>query len=87
MADVRVAEQCVGSVNYELTESAKGNLRGMRSLYVSAAVRKGERITREHIRCVRPSMGLHPKHYASVIGRLAVRDLSPGERLRLEDLD
>jgi pseudaminic acid synthase len=87
VSDIRTAEHALGRVSYEIAPSAQGSLRGMRSLYVSLPVCAGEAISPKNIRCVRPSMGLHPKHYESVLGRRARRDLAAGERLRLEDLD
>jgi pseudaminic acid synthase len=85
--DIRTAEQALGRVSYEIAPSAEGSLRGMRSLYVSAPVRPGESLSQANIRCVRPSFGLHPKYYEKVLGRLAKRHLTAGERLRLEDID
>jgi pseudaminic acid synthase len=87
VGDIRTAEQAMGCVNYDIAPSAQGSLRGKRSLYVSAPVLAGEAISSENIRCVRPSMGLHPKHYESVVGLRARRALVPGERLLLEDLE
>jgi N-acetylneuraminate synthase/pseudaminic acid synthase len=85
--DIRIAEVALGRVSYEIAPSAQGNLRGMRSLYVSAPIRAGETLNPNNIRCVRPSMGLHPKYYESILGRRSKRDLIPGERLLLEDLE
>lgn len=85
--DVRTAERALGRVTYEIAPSAKINLRGKRSLYLSSFIAAGDLLTPENIRCVRPSFGLHPKHYAEVLGRRVLRDLQAGERLRFEDLE
>lgn len=87
VADIREAEKALGRVSYDIAPSAVGNLRGMRSLYVCAPVAAGEAITAANIRCVRPSFGLHPRHYEEVLGRRARRHLAAGDRLRLEDLE
>ena len=85
--DIRTVERALGRVSYDIPQSALGSLRGMRSLYVSAAIRAGMPLTSENVRCVRPSFGLHPKHYEKLMGCHARCDLAPGERLRLEDLE
>ncbi len=79
--DIRLVEASLGKVSYEIAPSACGSLRGRRSIYVSAKVRKGEAITDANIRCVRPSYGLHPRHYSEILGLRAARDLEPGDRL------
>lgn len=79
--DVRLVEKALGSVSYEIASSARPNLRGRRSLYVSAAVKAGDEFTWSNIKSVRPSFGLHPKYYNQIIGRHAKSDLNPGDRL------
>lgn len=86
VSDIRVVERAVGCVTYDITPSALPSLRGRRSLYVSAPIRAGEVLSAANIKCVRPSFGLHPRHYQYVLGRTAVRDLAAGQALRWEDL-
>ena len=85
--DIRLVEQALGRVNYDITPSALPSLRGRRSLYIAAPVRAGEALSQGNVKCVRPSLGLHPRHLDEVLGRRAVRDLAAGERLRWEDLE
>jgi len=86
VADVRTVEQALGRISYDISPSASVNLRGKRSLYISAPVIAGETLSSKNVRCVRPSFGLHPKHYDDIIGRVVKRDLSVGDRIQLEDL-
>ena len=79
--DIRLVEKTLGRVSYGITPSARPNLLGRRSLYISAAVKAGEVFTKSNIQSVRPSFGLHPKYYNEVIGRHAKCDLQPGDRL------
>lgn len=79
--DIRLIEKALGQQNYEIAPSARSNILGRRSLYVSAVVKAGEVFTNSNIRSVRPSFGLHPKHYNEVIGRHAKCDLQSGDRL------
>lgn len=85
--DVRWTEKVLGHASYEITPSAKSSLRGRRSLYVAAPIKAGEVISAENIKCVRPSFGLHPRHYREVLGRQASGDLQAGDRLSWEALE
>jgi pseudaminic acid synthase len=76
---VREAEVALGSVNYEVSENSKQR---RRSLFISNDIKKGEIITTENIKSVRPGNGLHPKNYKNVIGKVASKDLKKGEPLK-----
>lgn len=84
VSNVRDAELTLGSVNFEVSESAKKNLRGRKSVYVSKDMKKGERFTNDNIKVVRPGLGLHPKYYFDIIGKISNRDLSFGDRMSLD---
>ncbi len=79
--DIRQAESSLGKVSYDIVPSAQSSLRGRRSLYVAASIKASETFTTDNIKCVRPSFGLHPKHYHEILGRTAVCDLEYGDRL------
>ena len=85
--DIRWTEKALGNVSYEITSNAQASLRGRRSLYVAAAIRKGEQFTESNIKTVRPSFGLHPKHYKALLGRHANCDLQIGDRLSWDVID
>lgn len=63
-------------------EAEEANRRFRRSLYVVAPVKKGERFSRENLRRIRPGLGLSAALYEAVLGRVATRDIAPGEALR-----
>lgn len=78
---IRKVEKALGEVSYpENTNSIKGR-RYARSLYVCSDIKKGESITKENIKCVRPSFGLHPKYFYDVLGKKAFTNLSKGDPL------
>ncbi|MGN1078948.1 MAG: pseudaminic acid synthase [Alphaproteobacteria bacterium] len=81
---VRETEQTLGKVDYTINEQ---NRKFARSLYVAKNIKKGETFTCDNVRSVRPSNGLHPRHYDSVIGKTAARDLSFGTPLKLDDIN
>jgi len=54
-----------------------------RSVYVAQDIKAGELFTEQNIRCVRPSLGLSPKYYEEVLGKVAKEDLVFGTPLTL----
>jgi pseudaminic acid synthase len=50
---------------------------------VSQDIKKGEVISEENIRSVRPGYGLHPKYLHEVLGKKSQRDYKFGERFSL----
>ena len=83
---VRIAEECMGELSYELTEKQKINRQFSRSLYVSCDIKKGEVFSESNIKSVRPGYGIHPKHYNEIIGKKSKRDLEMGDRLSFNDI-
>lgn len=77
---VREAEKAVGVVGYELTPKQVEGRRFCRSLYVVKDINKGEVITEEYVRSIRPGFGGHPKELKNIIGQVADRDFGFGER-------
>ena len=81
---VRGAQKAIGKVSYELTEKQKSGKQFTRSLYVSKDVKKGEVITKENVRSIRPGYGLHPKHLEEIIGKTFNTDVDKGVALSLK---
>lgn len=81
---VRLAEAAMGRVDYMLTEKMKRSRTACRSLYVAKNVKKGDVITEQNVRSVRPGYGLHPKRLPEILGKKATRDLEMGERLSMD---
>jgi pseudaminic acid synthase len=72
------AWQSLGGVSYGASEAERGSLVFRRSIYVARDVRAGEVFTRENIRCIRPGLGLAPRHFDALLGRTAARDVGKG---------
>lgn len=79
---VRTAWASLGHVNYGRKSSESGNVIFRRSLYAAQNIQKGEVITSDNMRSVRPGFGLPPKHYDEVIGKVAARDIEFGEPIQ-----
>ena len=54
-----------------------------KSLYIVADVLKGDVLTTENVRAIRPAFGLPPSKYASVLGQRVNQDLKAGTPLHL----
>jgi len=86
VADCRDAWAALGSVHYEEVEAEAAGRDHRRSLYVVADVRKGEALTPENVRSIRPGHGMAPKHLHDVLGKPAARDLKRGEPLAWDQI-
>ena len=78
---VRVAEDALGKVNYEMSDKERGSRIFRRSLFVVKDVRAGENFTRENVRSIRPGHGLAVKELNRVVGQKAACDLQGGTPL------
>ena len=81
---IREAEQSIGDVSYELTKKQKSGKQFSRSLYVAQDVKKGEIVTKENVRSVRPGYGLHPKYLKDILGKTFKSDLDKGMALSMD---
>ena len=79
--DVQMAAKAVGEVAYRVSEEEKSNYAVRKSIFVSKDIKKGEILTPDNIRVVRPGYGMSPKFYEEVLGRKAIRDIAFGEPL------
>jgi len=76
--DVRTAWQALGKVDYGLKSSERGNALFRRSLYFVKDLRRGEQVSEDAIRSIRPGFGLAPKYFKDVVGRQVTQDLRAG---------
>jgi len=81
--NVRSAKKALGIVTYKLSQQNRDR---RRSLFVSADIKKGQTLTADNIRSVRPGFGLHPKYYDKVIGKKAKKSLKIGTPLSLDQI-
>lgn len=81
---VREAEKAIGKVDYCLSDKQKKGREFSRSLYIAQNLKKGEKLTDGNIRSVRPGFGLHPRHFADILGKTVTQDLEKGTALAWE---
>ena len=83
---VRIAEQAVGSVTYELTEKEKGSRVFRKSIFVVEDVNAGEFLSEKNIRVIRPGYGMEPRNLDLVIGRRVNQKIKKGTPLCWDQL-
>lgn len=83
---VREAWDALGNADL-LSGRVRPGAEHARSLFVMKDIRRGERFEPDHVRAIRPGLGLPPRSLGKVIGRHAKRDLARGEALAWEDID
>lgn len=79
---VRTAEKALGEIHFGVSERESRSRVFRRSLFVVRDLKKGERFTAENVRSIRPGHGLHTRHLAEVLGRVAAQDIARGTPLR-----
>lgn len=82
--DTKTAWSALGEVGYSRRSSESVNVQFRRSLYFVRNLRKGEVVTADAIRSVRPGYGLAPKYWDQVIGRPLKCDVSKNTAVTAE---
>lgn len=84
---IRQVEEVLGSVHYGPAKGEQENLKFRRSIFLVKDIKKGEKITEECIKSVRPSYGENPALWYQIIGSIAKKDLKFGDPLNGEDYE
>ncbi len=82
---IREAEKLLGKIDYSMGEKKRKSRQFARSLYVAKDIKKGEILTEENIKSVRPFFGTHPKYLKDILGQVATRDYRFGDRFKYGD--
>ncbi len=78
---IKDAEIAIGTPHYIIDSKEAENKIFKRSLFVINDIKKGEKFTRENVRCIRPGYGLEPKYLADVMGKIATINIERGTPL------
>ena len=82
--DIRQAEKALGEVWYGQTDQEESGLIFRRSVFCVRDIKKGETLTEENVRVIRPGYGLAPGLYHEILGQKALRDIQKGTPLRMD---
>lgn len=83
----KTAWKSLGQINYERTQSERGNVKFRRSLYFVRSLEAGAIITAEDIRSVRPGYGLPPKFFDQILGSRILRSVEKNTPVTLESIE
>jgi pseudaminic acid synthase len=78
---VRVAEKALGEVHFGVSAKEASSRTFRRSLFVVQDVKRGEPLTPQNVRSIRPGHGLHTRHLPEVLGHPAACDIERGTPL------
>ena len=76
--EIRAASKIIGKVHYGPTPGEMSNVPLRRSLFATKDIKKGETISNENIRSIRPGSGIAPKYYNDMIGKKAGTSIKKG---------
>jgi len=78
--DVAIAYKARGKINYGSVKSENSKL-ARRSLYIVKDIKKGEVLTMDNLKSIRPGYGLAVKHYDQLLGMSVCKDVERGTRM------
>jgi pseudaminic acid synthase len=81
------AWQALGQVSYGATKQEKESLVFRRSLYIAEDMIKGDVLNENNLRCVRPGLGLAPKHLNQLLGLSVNTELKKGTPMTWDFVD
>ena len=84
---IRNIEKALGNDTFELTEKMIVNQDFSRSLFVVEDIEKGDIITEDNVRSIRPGFGLHPKHLKDILGKTVNQNLNKGTPFELSFIE
>lgn len=81
---VRKSEEALGKVSYGVSPQEESSMAFRRSIFVVKDVKKGETLTEENLRIIRPGYGEKPKYMDDVLGMKVCKDIERGTPFSFE---
>lgn len=79
--DIRATERAIGIVCYNVSEREEESKIFRRSIFVVEDIKEGEVFSEKNIRVIRPGVGLEPKYYEEILGKIATSSIERGTPL------
>lgn len=76
----------LGKIQHGILPAEEKSLQFKRSIYVSKDVKKGDVLSSENLRIIRPAAGLAPKHWDEVVGKTFNSDIKAGTPLAWDNI-
>lgn len=75
------AFEAIGEVRFGGSEQEQKSKQFRRSIYAAKQIKKGQRLSTDNIRVIRPGYGLAPKYFENIVGQVATQDIEFGTAL------
>ena len=85
--NIRIVEEAMRGNGFVLTSGELKNKMFRRSIFAARKITRGEVLTTQNIRVIRPGNGLAPKYYELILGKAAKRDIEFGEPVSWGHID
>lgn len=79
---VRTTQEMLGEVSYALSPEETNNRTFRRSLFAVKDIAKGDVLTEDNVRSIRPAHGLSPKYFQGILGKKAKTTIQYGTPLK-----
>ena len=80
--ECNISWQALGKVFYGPTKNEINFKKYQRSIFISKDIKKGEKFTTKNLQVVRPSNGMHPKYFETILGKKSKKSLKFGTPLK-----
>lgn len=87
VSECTTASQALGEVYYGVSEADTLARKNRRSIYVVKDIKKGEILTTDNMRRIRPGYGLAPRYFEDILGRKASSDIQKGTPLHWKNIE
>jgi N-acetylneuraminate synthase len=77
----RAANAALGTITYGGSDAEQVAKKYRRSIYVATDLPAGTVLSETHLKIIRPSLGLAPKHWPEVLGKTLIADAHKGQPL------
>ena len=84
-SDSKMAWTAIGKIDYGLKSSESNNVKFRRPLYFVKDI-KGEIITIDAVRSVRPGFGIAPKYLNEIIGKRVLNNVAKNSAVNFKDM-
>jgi len=75
------AYQSIGDIKFGPTKNEIPYLKFRRSIYACLDIKKGEILTKNNIKVVRPAGGMHPKFFNTILGKKAKQNIKFADKI------
>lgn len=86
-ASVDMTHSSLGKISYQVRDSEKMNTIYRRSLYFVKPLSKGDCITEDSVRSVRPGYGISPKYMKDIIGKKILNNVDYGSPVTFDVIE